>query len=147
MTDKTNSQVQNPFESFKAINAQQIQAMEKLFAEIDKLETRAVEQTNTMVTQLATMARESVNASTRVVAAQQSAVAAMTPSAIPGASAVVDQTNKLRDSSIDQARVSVDELARLSQASISYATRMSAEWRKLTLETARRSVEWMNPGV
>ena len=74
MTDKTNSQVQNPFEAFKAINAQQIQAMEKLFAEIDKLESKAVEQTNTMVTQLATMARDSVTTASRMSSAQQSAV-------------------------------------------------------------------------
>lgn len=147
MTDKTTSQVQNPFESFKSINAQQIQAMEKLFAEMDRLDAKAVEQTNAMVGTLASMARESVNAATRVSSVQQNAVAAMAPSAVPGMSAVVEQSNKLRDSSIEQARVGVDELARLSQASVSYATRMAAEWRKLTLETAKRSADWMNPGA
>jgi hypothetical protein len=146
MTDKTNSHVQQTLETFKAINAQQLQNMEKLFGEMDKLEAKAVEQTSTVVNQLASMARESTATATRMANAQSSAVSSTVTSAVPGMSAAADQMNKLRDTSIDQARVSVDELVRLTQASMSYAVRMSAEWRKLTLETARRSADWMNQG-
>lgn len=147
MNDKTNSHVQQTVDTFKAVNAQQIQNMEKLFAEIDKLESRAVEQTNGMVSHLTEMARESVNTATRMSSAHSAAFSTMANPAAVGMSAAADQMNKLRDTSIDQARASVDELARLTQASMSYAVRMSAEWRKLTLETAKRTAEWMNNPV
>jgi hypothetical protein len=145
MNEKIHSQVQQTVDTYKAINAQQIQNMEKLFAEIDKLESRAVEQTNGMVSHLTDMARESVNTATRISNAQNAAFSSVVSNpAVPGVNVAADQMNKLRDTSIEQARASVDELARLTQASMGYAVRMSAEWRKLTLETAKRTADWMN---
>lgn len=46
---------------------------------------------------------------------------------------------------VEQARQAIDEGARLMRESLDYATRMSAEWRKMSLEATRNAVEAMTP--
>ena len=44
-----------------------------------------------------------------------------------------------------QARTAIDEGARLMRESVQYATTLSAEWRRASLEATRRTLEMMTP--
>ena len=48
---------------------------------------------------------------------------------------------------MDQVKTAVDEWARLSKDTFAYWGQLSAEWRKLALETTRKAAEMMAPQV
>lgn len=144
MSENPTSHVQQTLEAFQALPNRQIEMLESLFAEMDRLESKALEHNTRMVEQMATLGRESVQTVSRMQAAQLTSVENVVPKgAVTGAAS--DTVNRLRDSGTDQAQASIDELAKLTTASMGYATRMSAEWRKLTLEAWKRSAQWMKP--
>jgi len=146
MSDTTTSHVQQTFETFQALPNRQVEMLESLFTEMDRLEAKALEHNARMVEQMATMGRESVQTVSRMQAAQQTAVENAVPKQVV-VGAATETVNRLRDSGADQAQASIDELAKLTTASMGYATRMSSEWRKLTLEAWKRSAQWMKPTV
>ncbi len=64
--------------------------------------------------------------------------------AIPGTEqfqAMMDEWARLEQKGLEQARQAVEELGRMAQASLAYSAQLSAEWRRLSLEGARRAGE------
>jgi hypothetical protein len=64
----------------------------------------------------------------------------------------VTRTHKLLDElagyeavAVERARAAVSDLARLATDSLEYGVRLSAEWRKLAVDTSRRVVEQTAP--
>ncbi|MCC7382842.1 MAG: hypothetical protein IT384_13480 [Deltaproteobacteria bacterium] len=47
--------------------------------------------------------------------------------------------------SAEQAKMAIDESAKLMKQTVEYSLKLSAEWRKLALETTRRAAEMMQP--
>lgn len=144
MSDNTTSHAQQTFETFQAIPTRQIEMLESLFSEMERLESKALEHNTRMVEQMANIGRESVQTASRMHSAQQTAVENLVPKQVV-VGAASETVNRLRDSGTEQAQASIDELAKLTTASMGYATKMSAEWRKLTLEAWKRSAQWMKP--
>ncbi|HEX3343049.1 MAG TPA: hypothetical protein VHS09_00700 [Polyangiaceae bacterium] len=55
---------------------------------------------------------------------------------------------KLEEKGLEQAAVQLDEAARLTKASLAYVGELSAQWRKLWVDAARRTAEMMSgPGA
>ncbi len=53
---------------------------------------------------------------------------------------------EVESKSAEQASKNIDEMARLTKASLDYALQLSAEWRRVSLEATRRNMELMaNP--
>lgn len=48
---------------------------------------------------------------------------------------------RMQEQGLEQARHAVDELGKLTKDSFGYMFQLSAEWRKLTLEAARKTAE------
>lgn len=46
---------------------------------------------------------------------------------------------KLEQKNLEQARLMIDESAKMMKESLEYSAKLSAEWRKLALETTRRN--------
>jgi hypothetical protein len=55
----------------------------------------------------------------------------------------LDEAARMEARSADQARAAIEELARLAKESLTWSAQMTAEWRRLTLEGARRAVDLM----
>lgn len=55
--------------------------------------------------------------------------------------AVYEQMAKMQSASLDQARKNVDEAARLAKESIAYAEQLTAQWRALSFDAAKRTAE------
>lgn len=146
MSENTTSHAQQTFETFQALPNRQVEMLESLFTEMDRLEAKALEHNARLVEQMATMGRESVQTVSRMQSAQQTAIENVIPKQVV-VGAATETVNRLRDSGTEQAQASIDELAKLTTASMGYATKMSAEWRKLTLDAWKRSAQWMKPTV
>lgn len=56
-----------------------------------------------------------------------------------------EEVAKFEGKGIEQARTAIDEFAKAMKESISYATQYTAEWRRVTMEAARRTAELMTP--
>lgn len=56
-------------------------------------------------------------------------------------SAVYEEFAKLEGKGLQQARNSIDEVSKAMKDSITYANEYSSEWRRLTLDAARRTAE------
>jgi len=52
---------------------------------------------------------------------------------------------RIEGRSIEQMGQSIDEMAKVLKESFSYASQYSSEWRRVTLETARRTAELLTP--
>jgi hypothetical protein len=63
----------------------------------------------------------------------------------PFVGAWLEQLASLESKSAEQAKVAIDESAKLMKQTLEYSLKMSAEWRKLALENSRRAGEWMTP--
>ncbi len=48
---------------------------------------------------------------------------------------------RLQEQAIEQQRHAIDEMAKLGKESLAYYSQLSAEWRKLSLEAAKRTAE------
>lgn len=144
MSEPVTSHVQQTLEAFQALPNRQIEMLESLFTEMDRLEAKAVEHNTRMVEQMAAMGRESVLTVSRMQASQATAVENLVPKQVV-AGAASETVSRVRESGTEQAQASIDELAKLTAASMGYATKMSSEWRKLTLEAWKRSAQWMKP--
>lgn len=55
--------------------------------------------------------------------------------------AAQEQAAKLEAQWMDNLQASVDQAATMAKQTLSYATQLSAEWRKLSAEAARRATE------
>lgn len=60
---------------------------------------------------------------------------------------VFEELAKLEQRGFEQARVAIAESARLANASLDFAMQLSAEWRKMTLDAARRTAELATPSA
>ena len=60
--------------------------------------------------------------------------------------AVTDEVARVEAQGMTHARTMIDESAKLAQETMSYAAQLSAEWRKVMFEAARRSLDLVNPG-
>jgi hypothetical protein len=58
-----------------------------------------------------------------------------------------EEMAKLEARSMEQARVAIDESTRLMKSALDYQAQLSAEWRKLALEAAKRATELVTPKV
>ena len=58
-----------------------------------------------------------------------------------------DTTAQWESRGAEQTRGAIDESARLMRESVLYATQMSTEWRKLSLEAMRNAIHLMTPSV
>lgn len=56
-----------------------------------------------------------------------------------------DEAIRYENQGVAQAKVNIDEGARLMHEGLKYAQELGAEWRKLSLEATRRSVEMFTP--
>ena len=48
---------------------------------------------------------------------------------------------------LERTRTAVDEMARLTKESLDYSTRLTTEWRKMTMDAAQRSIALMQLGT
>ena len=55
--------------------------------------------------------------------------------------AVQDEMAKAEQRHAEQVRAAIDEHARMMKESLAYAAQLSSEWRKLSLDAARRSAD------
>ena len=53
---------------------------------------------------------------------------------------------KMEEKTANDAQAWIDEWAKLARESMTYATQISAEWRKMSLEATKRTFEMMNAG-
>lgn len=61
--------------------------------------------------------------------------------------AVTDEVARVEAQGMAHARTMVDESAKLAQETMSYAAQLSAEWRKVMFEAARKSLDLVHPGA
>ena len=59
--------------------------------------------------------------------------------------AVTDEAVRVEAQGLAQARTMIDESAKLAHETMSYATQLSAEWRKLMFDAVRQSRDLVNP--
>ena len=52
---------------------------------------------------------------------------------------------RLQEQNLEQSRHAVDEMAKLTKDSLNYFAQLSAEWRKLTLDAAKKSADFLSP--
>ncbi|APR79985.1 Hypothetical protein A7982_05332 [Minicystis rosea] len=51
---------------------------------------------------------------------------------------------RLQEQSLEQSRHAIDEMAKLTKDSINYFAQLSAEWRKLTIDAAKKSADFVS---
>lgn len=56
---------------------------------------------------------------------------------------IYDELSKVEGKQIDQLRSGIDEAAKMMKESLAYATQLTAEWRRLSLEATRRAADFM----
>lgn len=61
--------------------------------------------------------------------------------------AVTDEVARVEAQGFAHTRTMIDESAKLAQETVSYASQLSAEWRKLMFEAARKSLDLVNPAA
>ena len=60
---------------------------------------------------------------------------------------VFTEMAKLEEKGLEQAAAQLDEAARLTKVSLAYASELTAQWRKLWVDAARRTAEMVSgPG-
>jgi len=69
----------------------------------------------------------------------------MTSEQIARMDQMADQLHKLNGQAVEKAREAIDETARLMKESISYATALSTEWRKITVDATKKAAEMVTP--
>ena len=61
---------------------------------------------------------------------------------------VFSEMGKLEEKGLEQAAAQLDEVARLTKVSLAYASELTAQWRKLWVDAARRTAEMVSgPGT
>lgn len=61
--------------------------------------------------------------------------------------AVTDEVARVEAQGFAHTRTMIDESAKLAQETVSYASQLSAEWRKLMFEAARKSLDLVTPAA
>lgn len=61
------------------------------------------------------------------------------------AESMVSELTKIETQGAEQARLLVDEWAKISHATLAYGLELSNQWRKLALDAGKRSVEAVAP--
>jgi hypothetical protein len=51
---------------------------------------------------------------------------------------------RLQEQGLEQTRHAVDEMAKLTKDSVNYFAQLSAEWRKLTIDAAKKTADLMS---
>lgn len=75
----------------------------------------------------------------------QEAFAQMVREQITRTERVMDELAEYEAVAVRRAREAVSDLAKLATDSLDYCAKLSAEWRKLAVETSRRAVEQVKP--
>lgn len=60
---------------------------------------------------------------------------------------MAEQLHKLNGQTVERTREAIDETARLMKESLSYATQLSTEWRKITLDATKKAADMVAPKV
>jgi hypothetical protein len=58
---------------------------------------------------------------------------------------MAEQVQSMQGQAVDRTKEAIDETARLMKESLVYATALSAEWRKVTLEATKKATEMVTP--
>ncbi len=58
---------------------------------------------------------------------------------------MAEQLHKLNGQAVDKTRQAIDETARLMKESLTYATDLSTEWRKITVDATKKAAEMVTP--
>ncbi len=58
---------------------------------------------------------------------------------------MAEQLHKLNGQTVERTREAIDETARLMKESLSYATQLSTEWRKITLDATKKAADMVAP--
>ena len=58
---------------------------------------------------------------------------------------MAEQMFKLQGQAVTRTRDAIDETARLMKESLTYATELSGEWRKITLDATKRAADAVAP--
>jgi len=147
MEDATRSHVQHSVDAWKSLIDQQVKLAATVTEQTAKMQVKGVEQAMTVVDQIQRMAADSVERVQQLGDAQKhlDAWKKLTEDQMIGAATACDVFSEMRGDGVEQTRAMVDDLAQMSKATFAFATEMSDQWRKLSLETARRAAEMMSP--
>jgi len=58
---------------------------------------------------------------------------------------MAEQLHKLNGQAVERTREAIDETARLMKESLTYATQLSTEWRKITLDATKKAADMVAP--
>ena len=146
MEDTNRSHVQHSVDAWKSLIDQQVKLATTVTEQVAKLQIKGVEQAVTVADQLQRMATDQVGRVQQMSDAQKNLDAwkKLTEDQMLGAAAACDMFNDLRGDGVEQTRAMVDDLAQMSKATFAFASELSGQWRKVSLETARRATEMMS---
>lgn len=58
--------------------------------------------------------------------------------------AIFGEVNKLEQKNAEQFTNAVDEVAKMTRENLAYATQLTSEWRKLSLETTKKAASFVS---
>ncbi len=147
MEDTNRSHVQHSVDAWKSLVDQQVKLASTVTEQVAKLQIKGVEQAATAVDKLQRMASEQAERVQQMGDTQKNLDAwkKLTEDQMLSAAQAFDTLNDMRGDGVEQARAMVDDLAQMSKATFAFASELSEQWRKLSLETARRAAEMMSP--
>jgi hypothetical protein len=149
MNDTVNSHAQQTVDACKKLVDEQLSRASSVAAEIGKLETKGLEQARTLVDDYVALAQGSLALMGQIAATEQALEAwkSLAGQQSSRAGALAAEVARAQGKGIEQARTLVGEMGTLSKESLAWACTLSAEWRKLGLEVARKSATWPTPGL
>jgi hypothetical protein len=147
MEDTYRTHVQHSVDAWKTLVDQQVKLATSVTEQIAKMQVKGVEQAASAVEQFGRLAWDQVQRVQQMADTQKNLDAwkKLTEDQMLSAAAACDMLNDMRGDGIEQTRAVFDHFAQMSQASLAFASEMSDQWRKLSLESARRAVEMMSP--
>lgn len=146
MEDTTRSHVQHSVDAWKTLVDQQVKLASAVTQQVAKMQIKGVEQAATAVDQIQQMATDSVARVQQMGDVQKNLDAwkKLSEDQMIGAAAACDMFNDLRGDSVEQTRSMVDDLAQMSKATFGFANELSEQWRKMSLDAAKRAAEMMS---
>jgi hypothetical protein len=58
---------------------------------------------------------------------------------------MAEQVQSMQGQAVERTKEAIDETARLMKESVAYATALSNEWRKVSLEATKKATEMVTP--
>lgn len=146
MEDTNRTHVQHTVDAWKSLVDQQMKLATSVTEQVAKMQIKGVEQAVAAVDQVQRLAADQVSRVQQMGDTQKQLDSwkKATEDQMLNAAAAFDMLNELRGDGVEQTRSMVDELAQMSKASFTFASEMSDQWRKLTLETTRKVTEMMS---